>query len=90
MGEYLNPTEPDFDIESKIATPEIVEDILRGALETAMMMGLTPEATGRIFSQMTTKTAEGLSYSWSHGRLAYPELVKAFGRLLQANHSATP
>lgn len=63
MTDRLNHTPEE--VWAKIATPAKQADIIRGAIHTAIVLGLSPEDAGMVFSSLDEKTANGLAYAFS-------------------------
>jgi len=81
MAEKLVPTPEDA--WKKIATPEKQAQIVRGVVQTAISLGLTPEQAGDIFSSLDDQTANGLAYGLSG--VADGETVKLVGQKLKGD-----
>lgn len=69
----------------KIATPERQAQIVRGVVQTAISLGLSPDEAGDIFSTLDDRTADGLAYGFSG--VADGETVKLEGEKLKGDQS---
>lgn len=55
-------------------------ELAKGVVRAGMAMELSPEATGKVFAELTDTTARGLSYGFTH--FSDPEALKNLGRIL--------
>jgi len=65
---------------AKISTPETQANIVRGTVQTAISMGLTPEQASELFANLDDTTADGIAYLF--GGVADGQVVRDVGRSL--------
>lgn len=79
-SEKKSSTPSSEEVWRRIATPEKKANIVKGVVDMAMSMGLTPDEAGELFSTLDNSTANGIGYLF--GGVADGETVRLVGKAL--------